>query len=171
MKMFPEYAQNIIVAVIYKGELTWYVTDKDIWYLDYRKRLEDFKKNGYTISLDYMDDTRKDLLVVDTSNVMTFKEKIRQFEVTTTELREYVEQQKQENDEWYYDCSPSLYINFDAQVLYSAYREMSNYEDYAPQGWKSEFAEFLGYIPLQNCYWLDDEITNFFIEEDAENGE
>jgi len=33
----PEYAQNIVVGVIFQRTFAWYVTDKEYWYLDYPK--------------------------------------------------------------------------------------------------------------------------------------
>lgn len=31
----PLYAENIIVGVKYKNKFNWYITEPDLWYLDY----------------------------------------------------------------------------------------------------------------------------------------
>ena len=35
MKLGPEYCENIVVCVKYRNNYEWYVTDKELWYLDY----------------------------------------------------------------------------------------------------------------------------------------
>ena len=59
MKVIPEYAENTIVAVIENKDFSWYITDKEIWYMDYEKRIQKFEESGYTINADYIDDLRK----------------------------------------------------------------------------------------------------------------
>lgn len=34
MKLWPEYAQNIIVGVIFEGKWNWYVTEREYWFLN-----------------------------------------------------------------------------------------------------------------------------------------
>ena len=36
----PLYAENIIVGVKYKNKLNWYITESDLWYLDYNQNLD-----------------------------------------------------------------------------------------------------------------------------------
>nr|WP_086329074.1 hypothetical protein [Enterococcus sp. 4G2_DIV0659]OTO09415.1 hypothetical protein A5880_000094 [Enterococcus sp. 4G2_DIV0659] len=50
MNLMPDYTENIIVAVVLEGNLLWYVSDKEIWFLDYQKRIEAFKNKGYSIN-------------------------------------------------------------------------------------------------------------------------
>ena len=54
-------------------------------------------------------------------------------------------------------------MNFDNKTLYSAYREMANYEFYASNGWNSEYREFLDLIPLEKQYWINDENEGFLM--------
>lgn len=42
--LVPEYNEDIIVGVYYDNFFNWYVTDKEIWFLDYKKRIDAFKK-------------------------------------------------------------------------------------------------------------------------------
>lgn len=162
MKVNPEYAENIIVAIIHNGKLSWYIADKEIWYMDYEKRIKQFEDRGYNINIDYIDDSRKELLVLDVDTIDIFKNKLIEYKVGAEELRNYLEKEKEKNEEWYYDLSPSLYIDFDKKVFCSAYREMDRYEDYAPQDWQAENKEFLEDIPLQERYWISETNVNYF---------
>ena len=168
MKVKPEYAEYIIVAVIQDEILSWYITDKEIWYMDYAKRIKQFEEKGYKISLEYIDDSRKEILMLDTDNINLFKERISEYEVTTDTLRKYLEKEKELNEEWYYDLSPSLYINFDKKVLYSSYREMDSYESYIPRGWSADLKDFLNLVPLKNCYWINNN-HNYLLEGGGKN--
>ena len=40
--MEPKYAENIIAGVIFKKKFQWYLTDKTIWKLDYRKLYDSY---------------------------------------------------------------------------------------------------------------------------------
>lgn len=40
----PLYAENIIVGVKYKNKFNWYITEPDLWYLDYNQ-------SGYLFAL------------------------------------------------------------------------------------------------------------------------
>lgn len=42
--LIPDSSDDIIVGVLYDSVFNWYVTDKEIWYLDYQKRIEAFRK-------------------------------------------------------------------------------------------------------------------------------
>ena len=50
--------EQFIVYVIYKGCGKWFLSDKEIWYLNYEKRMEAYKKIGYEIKLEYIDEKR-----------------------------------------------------------------------------------------------------------------
>lgn len=162
MELIPEYAENIVVAVIYNGNFSWYVTDKEIWYMDYERRINDFREKGFKITLDMVDDVRRELLMLDINNVQEFEKKLIDFKATTVELREFINIAKEENEEWKYDYSPSLYLDFDNEILYSAYRESANYEGYIPNSWHSAHKEFLEDIPYQFRYWINQDGENYF---------
>ncbi len=42
----PIYAENVIVGVIHKKQFQWYVTDRELWYLDYVKFAQAFESEG-----------------------------------------------------------------------------------------------------------------------------
>lgn len=169
MKIKPEYAENIIVAVIQEKELSWYITDKEIWYMDYAKRIRQFEEKGYKIDLEYIDKSRKDLLILDSDNISLFKERISEYKVTADTLREYLTVEKETNGDWYYSLTPSLYVDFDNKILYSSYREMDAYENYVPNGWIADYKQFIHLIPSASCYWINND-CNYFLEWRRENG-
>mgnify|MGYP006959863023 CR=1 FL=1 len=163
MNLIPNYTENIIVAVILDGDLTWYVSDKEIWFLDYQKRIEAFKNRGYNVNIDYIDGSRKNNLVLDTSNFLEFLNLIKQNKATVEELRKSLLKNKSDiDDSWKYDYRPSLYIDFDKKILYSNYSESSSYEDYAPLCWDSEYKDFENEIPNSKKYWLSHNGDNLF---------
>ena len=48
--------EQFITYVIYKGCGKWYISDKEIWYLDYQKRIEEYRKIGREIKEEYIDE-------------------------------------------------------------------------------------------------------------------
>ena len=48
--------EQFIVYAIYNGEGKWYISDKEIWYLDYKKRVEAYRKIGCEIKEEYIDE-------------------------------------------------------------------------------------------------------------------
>ena len=163
--LVPIYNENIIVGVVYEGKFDWYLTDKEIWFLDYQKRIEAFEKRGYKINLEYIEEERKGLLILDSDNASIFLERIRQDRVDTKWLRTLLTQKTSERDEDYlYDFWPSLYIDFDNQKLISCYPEPASYESYAPPHWEGKYGEFLNLIPKENRYWIDKNENNMLEE-------
>lgn len=47
MKNKPQYAENIIVLVKYMESHKWFVTDKEIWFLDLKKRITAYIEKGF----------------------------------------------------------------------------------------------------------------------------
>lgn len=134
--LIPEYNENIIVGVCYDKKFNWYVTYREIWFLDYKKRIDAFKKIGFETKEEYIDDERKGLLVLNSDNANTFLERIKNYKIEAEQLRELLLQSKDPmDDSWQYDFRPSLYVNFDSCKLFSLYPESASYEEYVPLGW------------------------------------
>lgn len=71
MVLEPLYAENIIVAVIYNNKFKWYVTDKELWFLDYNKLDSVYKNLGISIEDNNEPEERVGLKVLDNENVVT----------------------------------------------------------------------------------------------------
>ena len=140
--------EQFITYVIYKGCGKWYISDKEIWYLDYQKRIEEYRKIGREIKEEYIDEKRKDLLCIEENNVLLFLKRIEEDECSTGDLKNLFLQNQEEDD-----YRPSLYVDFDKKLLYSMYIEPASYEDYVPVGWIGKFKKFLDIIPEEKCYW------------------
>ena len=108
--------EQFIIYVVYKGCGKWYISDKEIWYLDYQKRIEAYRKRGYEIKEEYIDEERRDLLYVDEKNALLFLKRIEEDECSTGDLKELFLQNQEEDD-----YMPSLYVNFDKKLLYSIF--------------------------------------------------
>ncbi len=155
---------NIIVGVLFDGQFDWYVTDKELWYLDYKKRIDAFRKKGYEIE-NFIDDTRKDLLVLSSNNAGQFLREIEKCKFTTNDLRQFLEESINSNDDsWKYDFQPSLYVDFDTQRLFSLYSEPASYEEYVPEKWEAKYIDFMKEIPYIKKYWINKCGTNLLEE-------
>lgn len=130
---------NIIVFVIYNKQKRWYNADRELWFLDENKRMKLYEKAGYKIDELWIDEKRRDIMLLDSNVAETFLKRIEGNQYTTKDLP--------------HDILPSLYIDFDEKELYSMYSEPASYEDYVPIGWKSEFKNFLNLIPNNEQYW------------------
>ncbi|MBC2322550.1 hypothetical protein [Listeria booriae] len=162
--LIPDYTENVIVAVVVNEKFSWYITDKEIWYLDYEKRLAAFKKQGFEINISYIDESRKNCLVLDTANASSFLFSIKVWETSTNHLKEMlIHEISDSDDKWKYDYRPSIYVNFDERIYYSMYSEPASYEEYVPEGWKSAYKNFYDLIPIQEAYWLDSDSGNLLI--------
>ena len=146
--------EEIIVFVIYNKIKNWYICDKEIWFLDEKKRTALYCNLGYDIKEEYIDEKRKNLLVLDTNNANIFLDRIKDDMIQSSELRKIcLEAQNKEKETWKYNYMPSLYVDFDRKELFSIYSEPASYEDYVPPGWKSDFKSFVDLIPKEYCYW------------------
>lgn len=155
MLLEPQYAQNIIVAVIFHGEWRWYVTDKELWFLDLNKLTNAFSDKGYDMN-EEDDSERFGIRVLSEQTADLFLSLIQELRVEVTDLRQKVLEVCSSADN--YDCildvCPVLCIDFDKKVLFSLYPEPAAYEDYVPDGWKGEYEDFTIKIPDNQKYWL-----------------
>ena len=142
--------EQFIIYAIYNGEGKWYISDKEIWYLDYKKRVEIYRKIGCEIKEEYIDERRnKDMLCLDGDNVLLFLKRIAEDECSTSDLRKlFID--NQEEDEY----KPSLYVDFDKKILYSMYAEPASYEEFVLIDWYAKYENFLDLIPVEKCYWI-----------------
>ena len=112
--MEPIYAENIIVGVVYEKIFSWYVTNKEIWFLDYNIWSEAFdvcdENSNYDDCIE-----RRGIPVVNCTTAKQFLNNLSDYQITANELRKKLQDKraKQEDLEDYLDFSPSLYVDFD----------------------------------------------------------
>ena len=147
--------EEIIVFVVYKGIKQWYISDKEIWFLDKQKNINMYRDLGYEIKDEYIDERRRDVLILDTENMDVFLTRVKEDVVETPQLREILIEVINDKETWVYNYMPSLYIDFDKKELFSMYLEPASYEDYVPPEWRGCFENFIKLIPREYCYWKD----------------
>lgn len=166
MILEPLYAENIVVAVIYNNEFRWYVTDKELWFLDYSKLDNAYKNLGVSIEDNYEMEERNGIKVLDNENVEVFLLRINKYNVTKEELNYLLlENIKSKNEgEDLLDFSPVLFINFDDKILYSMFPEPASYEEYVPKDWIGKYESFTEFIPESEKYWIDKFHNNLLLQ-------
>lgn len=165
MVLEPLYAENIIVAVIYKDEFKWYVTDKELWFLDYNKLDNESETLDIGVEEEYEADERKGIKILNRDNADIFLQRINKDIATTEELNSLLckcIESRTESDE-ILNYSPVLLVNFDDEILYSMFPEPESYEEYVPKEWSSKYEEFTELIPKSQKYWIDKFNNNLFL--------
>ncbi|MGN7356210.1 hypothetical protein ACTHPF_02515 [Paenibacillus sp. SAF-054] len=145
MKLMPEYAQNIIVCVVFQNTWKWYITEREYWFLNVE--MED----------------RFGIEVLDESTAARFLHQIQDLEVPVSELANMLTELEavfQSYDD-VLEFIPAMYVNFDDKVLYSLFPEPMSFEHYVPAGWTGEYLDFLNILPADQQYWMI-QGTNFF---------
>ncbi|ANF97581.1 hypothetical protein [Paenibacillus bovis] len=159
MKLNVEYAENIIIAVKFKGEFTWFVTEKDYWYLDLVKWENAFIDKGHAIfnQGDYSD--RFDIPILDEKSADAFLCEISEYKASKEELSELILAIDLNDTKMKYaimNLIPCLFIDFDEKLLMSQFPEPASFEEYVPKDWKGSYENFLNKIPSQEKYWILD---------------
>lgn len=162
MKLLPQYAENIIVGTMCDGIFDWYVTDPDVWYMNLYILQEGYKRHGLEINIHNPSSVRFDIPILDKDNFSILKKRIVDYSYTVKDLHTVLLMQREESQDWIFDMTPSIYINFDTNTLYNAYRETISFEGYVPQNWKGVCSEFLNIIPSAERYWVDENMQNMF---------
>ena len=156
---FPEfeYAQNIIISIIFRNTFAWYITDKEYWYLDYTKYDRALLESGFkdpTVG-DYS--SRFDIAVLDTDTIEHFLSHIVARRVSSEALSYMLLARKKSNkEEDLLDFAPCLLVDFDQKQLFSQYPEMIRFEIYVPNGWLGAYHDFTLKIPENARYWIID---------------
>lgn len=163
----PEYAENIVVGVVFRQKFAWYVTDKVYWYLDYTRYDRALLASGYTkpLASDYAH--RFGLAILNEDVAEYFLSQIEDRRVPTNALSDMMLVQRQMYEEYssldsleYYndilDFSPCFFVNFDRKAFASLYPEMIRFERYIPDGWTGAYSNFLPDIPQEERYWMVD---------------
>lgn len=153
MKNKPQYAENIIVLVRYMESYKWFVTDKEIWFLDLKKRITAYIEHGFHFPNPNDFSERFDIPIVNENTAQEFLEHISDNEVKIKEFKYIL---KQDIDTDISDMYPALYIDFDQKVLISYYPEPASYELYVPDGWNGYYKNNVEDIPEQYWYWIID---------------
>ena len=153
----PNYGQNIVVGVLFQNVFSWYITEKEYWYLDYTKYDRALLAAGYTglTTDDYAG--RFHIIILDENTASSFLAYIRDKHVSANALSQMmlIRRARDEHDDLL-DFSPCLFVNFDQRQLSSQYPEMIRFERYVPDGWIGSYRSFLLEVPVEERYWVVD---------------
>lgn len=147
--MKPKYATELIVGIINEGTFNWYILRSDICILDLNVLEDAYKKKGYNFTI--YESYRFGIRVVDEKTKDMFLDKIKQFIISTDELKKMMTDEKDSNALLGYN--PSILIDFDKRILLSYYPESESYEEYVPKDWKERYQYFQDIIPSKFRYW------------------
>ena len=174
MLLEPSMTENIIVGVRWKNHFRWYVTEKEIWFMDLDKMEavteEKWKELDLPLSkLVYgaEDPEREGIPILDENTIELFSQRIAEYAVPVDELRELLEFciATESREDVFYTFLPSLYLDFDNRCLYSMYTEPSSFEYYVPQNWTGEYFSFLDIIEKDQRYWQSNDTIIFDFKE------
>ncbi|WPK12114.1 hypothetical protein R6U77_00050 [Lysinibacillus louembei] len=164
MLLEPKMLENIIVGLLVDNSFNWYVSPKDLWFLDRKKQEEAYMLKFKEIGLGniggniHTDDERTGIEILDEHSIIEFTPKINKYSVSREELREALKLNllTKSKEDTIYTFLPSLYINFDKRELYSLYSEPASYEDFVPENWMGVYENFLSMIDRKEKYWYDE---------------
>ncbi|GCE12021.1 hypothetical protein [Tengunoibacter tsumagoiensis] len=156
---YPEYAQIIVVGVIFRDVFSWYITDREYWFLDYVKYTELSSigiplKNRYVNPEPYKE--RFDIAVLNEKTAAQFLSCIEDMRVPTSKLIEMMlewDELKESYDDML-DFIPCFLINFDKKQFSSIFPEPFSFEMYVPDGWIGRRHDFVAEIPEEERYWI-----------------
>lgn len=172
MLLEPKALENIIVGLLVDNIFKWYISPKDLWFLDKKKQADAYIKKFKEIGLENIgynieeDDERKGIEVLDEHSFNDFILRIEKFSVSTNELRELLKLNllTKSKEDTFYSFLPSLYVDLDKRELYSLYPEPASYEDFMPENWRGRYEDFLSKIDRKEKYWYDEygiDLLNF----------
>lgn len=150
---------DIIVLTKYKGVYHWFISEKELWFLDYKK---------YTHEFDPTDNNFEERFNIELLDEYTFEEflpNVVELEFKTDQLKKKFEQLLPLTD---WDSSfhlfPTLFIDFDDKKLFSVYQESISFEDYIPNSsWVGVYDDFYNLIPSEEKYWIINDIDHYIL--------
>ncbi|MGG4385513.1 hypothetical protein ABEX08_26250 [Priestia megaterium] len=157
----PIYAENVIVGVIHKKQFQWYVTDRELWYLDYVKFAQAFESH---LAVDeYIEPERKGIEILSSENAELFLKRIQSYKADAATLLKLFEDKIESGEEEdVLDFIPSFLVDFDQKVFYSLFPEPASFEEYVPSDWKRTYEDFTALIPETEKYWINKDGESLF---------
>ena len=152
--MVPEYGVEIVVGVASSAGLTWFMSEKELWFLDLRKLVSAFGGDPLDPQ-NYRD--RFDLPVVDRDEWDTFMAHMAEFRCAPAEVLAAPIAEASSWDE-VSACFPTLLIDPEQRRLSSLFPEPASFEHHIPDGWSGDATNFLARIPVHERYWVVDEV-------------
>jgi len=148
-----EYGVHVIVATRHRGRWSWYISEKEDWFLDQQKFGEAFEE----LSRKPAPPPDREIEIVNEKTAETFLAQMQPYAVDSKELGAMVAARLAEgSEEDVRDLCPHLLVDFDERYLASMYPEPASFEDFVPDGWIGEYTDFRHRIPPAERYWVVD---------------
>ncbi|GAB1807358.1 hypothetical protein [Priestia megaterium] len=159
----PIYAENVIVGVVHKKQFQWYVTDRELWYLNYVKFAQAFENEGDSAVDEYIEPERKEIEVLSSENAELFLKRIESYKADSSTLLKLFEDKIESVDEEdVLDFSPSFLVDFDQKTFYSLFPEPASFEEYIPRDRKGTYEDFTALVPEIEKYWVNKDGESLF---------
>ncbi|AUO14388.1 hypothetical protein [Priestia megaterium] len=159
----PIYAENVIVGVVHKKQFQWYVTDRELWYLNYVEFAQAFENEGDSAVDEYIEPERKGIEVLSSENAELFLKRIELYKADSSTLLKLFEDKIESVDEQdVLDFSPSFLVDFDQKTFYSLFPEPASFEEYIPRDWKGTYEDFTALVPEIEKYWVNKDGESLF---------
>ena len=161
MLLEPNGVTEIIVGLMVDGKYSWYVTDKEPWFMDYNKFRDASRRKCEQLKIPYNTDNHKTLNeragfeILNEFSIREFKKVIEKYQASVEELRSLLELYLlvYGSEDAYFRFLPALHLDFDKKELYSLYTEYESFETYVPDGWIGKRENFLAKIEMKEKYW------------------
>ena len=154
--------EEIIVVVKHDNQFHWYKSDRELWVLDWKKWRQEFVDNGFNPPEAKPDD-RFGIPVVNDETAGRFLAEMEQFEISKDDLAKELVARFPSAQSWWEvgDLFPIMFVDFDRKHVCAFYPQGTRMERYIPDGWTSEFEEFLTkyseeYFPRREKFWVRD---------------
>lgn len=164
MNIHIEYGEHIIVAVRLAGCWSWYVTEKEHWFMDLPRFHQAFIDKGYDLSGDIDYGYRFDIPILNEHTASSFLACIKDEQVSVEALRAGLIKQLSKygsDPEALAGWAPALLVDFDNKQLSSYFPEPASFEQYVPEGWTGHYENFTGQLPDPQKYWVINEHDYF----------
>lgn len=158
---FDDDDADVIVAVAkWKGRFRWFKSNRELWVLDLDKWTQDFVDAGYAVPPPD-EDERFGIPVVSDEFVDRYFDEMATFEVTKDELGRELAGKISIATSWcdVEELFPIAFVDFDSKHLYAFYSSGTPLERYVPDGWTSEFRDFIKEysderFPRSERFWI-----------------
>ncbi|MCE3607540.1 hypothetical protein LXA47_28630 [Massilia sp. P8910] len=156
--------QNVVAVVRYKGAIQWCLSDRDNWVLDWNKWWSAFAAAGHQgPALSAAVAQRSGIAVVSEESAETFLNAKEILPLDAGFLRQVLLECFPNAQSWW-DVSflfPVAFVDFDARRFAGFYQDGPRLEQYVPNGWLGEFADFANIYPEEvfpaaDKFWIVD---------------
>lgn len=152
----------VLVVVKHCNRFRWFKSDREFWVLDFNKWTKDFVDAGYKVP-DSDPAARFGIPVVNENTADRFLSELTPFEVSPNDLGNELIARFPEAKSWWdvKDLFPIFFVDFDGKHGCGFYPEGTRMERYVPEGWTSEFEDFMTKypekrFPRQEKFWIRD---------------